>query len=230
MVWQAISLLRSVPEAPRTTKRFEGDCKAFTDYSDYRDSGGLPQRKRDNAIGAARRLSWLEHALAEFESDMAFDDRFVLADRRSAGEAFAGTVVEADPGRTVTTDKNRRVPRPRVTVRTEDPVRLAADTKLISPSLPAGHKAMIVSVLPDGDTTRVTVEITGGMGRGRVPKQGTVPEPGQRVAYLPDPGWRPSPQFPASDATPWTHSAADESDTDSAVPEDAAAEEWGNED
>ncbi|WP_240450925.1 hypothetical protein [Streptomyces sp. 11-1-2] len=92
-----------------------GDCKAFTDYSDYRDSGGLPQRKRDTAIGAARRLGWLERALAEFESDMAFDDRFVLADRRSAGEAFAGTVVEAEPGRTVTTDKNKRVPRPRVT-------------------------------------------------------------------------------------------------------------------
>ncbi|MEV6197533.1 hypothetical protein AB0M19_34645 [Streptomyces sp. NPDC051920] len=229
MVWQAISLLRSVPEAPRTAKRFEGDCKAFTKYSDYRDSDGLPQRKRDNAIGAARRLGWLEHALAEFESDMAFDDRFVLADRRSAGEAFAGTVVEADPGRVVTTDKNRRVPRPRVTVRTADPVRLVADTKLISPCMPTGHKAMIVSVLADGDATCITVEVNGGMGRGRVPKQGTVPELGQRVAYLPDPGWRPVPQFPASDATPWTHSAADENGIDSAVPEDAAAEEWGNE-
>ncbi|MFH8443415.1 hypothetical protein ACH4D3_19580 [Streptomyces sp. NPDC018026] len=230
MVWDAISLLRSVPEAPRTAKRFEGDCRAFTDYSDYRDAGGLPQRRRDNAIGAARRLGWLERALADFESDMAFDDRFVLADRRSAGEAFAGTVVEADPGRTVTTDKNRRVPRPRITVRTEDPVRLAADTKLISPSLPAGHKAVIVSVAPDGDFTRVMVEVTGGMGRGRTPKQGSVPEPGQRLAYLPDPGWRPAPQFPASDATPWTHSAAGGADADPAVPQDAAAEEWGNDD
>ncbi|MBT2674790.1 hypothetical protein J7E95_29070 [Streptomyces sp. ISL-14] len=230
MVWQAISLLRSVPEAPRTAMRFEGDCRAFTGYSDYRDSGGLPQRKRDTAIGAARRLGRLEHALTQFESDMAFDDRFVLADRRSAGEAFAGTVEEAEPGRTVTTDKNRRVLRPRVTVRTEDPVRLAADTRLVSPSLPAGHKAVIVSVVPDGGTTQVTLEITGGMGRGRVPKQGTVPEPGQRVSYLPDPGWRPEPKFPASDATPWTHSAADGVGTDSAVPEEAAAEEWGNED
>ncbi|AWW35300.1 hypothetical protein [Streptomyces cadmiisoli] len=227
-VWQAISLLRSVPEAPRTAKRFEGDCRDFTKYSDYRDSDGLPQRKRDTAIGAARRLSRLERALAEFESDMAFDDRFVLADRRSAGEAFAGTVVETEPGRTATTDNNRRVPRPLVTVRTEDPVRLAADTKLISPSMPAGHKAMIVSVLPDGDATRITVEVNAGMGHGRVPKPGTVPEPGQYVAYLPDPGWRPTPQFPASDATPWTHSASDTSNTE--VPENAAAEEWGNED
>ncbi|MGY3206270.1 hypothetical protein [Streptomyces sp. TE5632] len=229
MTWEAISLLRSVPEAPRTARRFERDCAAFTSYSDYRDSGGPPQRRRDTAIGAAQRLDRLERALAEFESDMAFDDPFVLADRRSAGEAFAGTVVEAEPGRTVTTDKNRRVPRPLITVRTDDPVRLAADTKLISPSMPAGHKAVIVSARRDGDATLVMVEITGGMGRGRVPKPGTVPEPDQRVAYLPDPGWRPAPQFPASDHTPWTHSAAAEGPgTDSAVPEDAAAEEWGN--
>ncbi|MGW2017603.1 hypothetical protein [Streptomyces sp. NPDC001927] len=228
MVWQAISLLRSVPEAPRVAKRFESDCKAFTDYSDYQDSGALPQRKRDTATGAARRLSSLERALADFQSDMAFDDRFVLADRRSTGEAFAGTVVEAEPGRMSTTDKNRRVPRPRITVRTEDPVRLASDTKLISPSMPAGHKAKIVSVIPDGDTTRVTVEVFGGMGRSLVPKQGSVPELGQFVAYLPDPGWRPSPQFPASDATPWTHSAG-VSDVEAAVLENAAAEEWGNE-
>ncbi|WP_405419124.1 hypothetical protein [Streptomyces erythrochromogenes] len=230
MVWQAISLLRSVPEAPRTAKRFENDCRAFTAYSDYQDDGALPQRKRDAAIGAARRLGQLEHALAEFEADMAFDDRFVLADRRSAGEAFAGTVVEAEPGRMGTTARNSRVPRPLITVLTEDPVRLAAETKLISPSMPAGHKAVVVSVHRTGDSTRVTVEITGGMGRSRVPKQGTIPEPGQYVAYLPDPGWRPLPQFPASDATPWTHSAADGSDIGSAVPENAAAEEWGNED
>jgi hypothetical protein len=231
MMWTAIALLRSVPEAPRTAKRFERDCASFTSYSDYRDSGGLPQRKRDTAIGAAQRLGRLERALAEFEADMAFDDPFVLADRRSTGEAFAGTVEESEPGRMVTTDKNRWVPRPYVTVRTDDPVRLAAGTRLISPSMPAGHKAVIVSVLPDGDTTLVTVEVTGGMGRARVPNPGTVPEPGWRIAYLPDAGWRPTPKFPASDHTPWTHSAGpDGPDTDSVVPEDAAAEEWGHED
>jgi hypothetical protein len=231
MTCEAIALLRSVHEAPRTTKRFERDRVAFTGYSDYRDSGGLPQRKRDTAIGAAQRLGRLERALAEFESDMAFDDPYVLADRRSAGEAFAGTVIEADPGRTVTRASNRRVPRPRITVRTDDPVRLAAGTKLISPSMSSGHKAAVVSVLPDGDATLVTVEITGGMGRARVPAPGSVPVVGQDMAYLPDPGWRPTPRFPASDHTPWTHSAtADETGADSSIPENAAAEQWGNDD
>ena len=230
-MWTAISLLRGVPEAPRAATRFASDCASFTVYSDYQDSGdALPQPKRDGAIGAAKRLSRLERALAGFEADMAFDDPYILADRRSLGEAFAGVVVAAEPNRVVTTDTNRRVPRPWVTVRTLDPIRLADDSKLISPSMPAGHKAVIVSTIRDGEASLVTVEVTGGMGRARVPKAGTVPAIGQRVAYLPDPGWRPTPVFPEPDQIPWTHTV-DAEDSESADPEasdEAAAEEWAD--
>ena len=230
-MWTAISLLRGVPEAPRAATLFGSDCVSFTVYSDYQDSGdALPQPKRDGAIGAAKRLSRLERALAGFEADMAFDDPYILADRRSLGEAFAGVVVAAEPNRVVTTDTNRRVPRPWVTVRTLDPIRLADDSKLISPSMPAGHKAVIVSTIRDGEASLVTVEVTGGMGRARVPKAGTVPAIGQRVAYLPDPGWRPTPVFPEPDQIPWTHTV-DAEDSESADPEasdEAAAEEWAD--
>lgn len=110
-----------------------------------------------------------------------------------------------------------------------DLTRLAAGTKLISPSMPAGHKALIVSTVPDGDTSLVTVEVTGGMGRARVPKPGTVPALGQCVAYLPDPGWRPTPVFPEPDQIPWTHAAApDAPDNDTAESDEAAVEEWGD--
>ncbi|MBV6701921.1 hypothetical protein KV557_33275 [Kitasatospora aureofaciens] len=231
LMWDAISLLRSVPEAPRAAARFGRDCAAFTSYSDYRDGGGLPQRKRDTAIGAARRLDRLEQALVDFESDMAFDDPFVLADRRSVGEAFAGTVVDADPGRVVLSDSNRRVLRPRVTIRTDDPVRLAAGTKLVSPHMPDSHKARIVSVLPEGGTMLVTVEVTGGMGTPRTPKADGVPALDRHIAYLPDPGWRPAAEFPASDSTPWTHhSPAQVPDADATESENAAAEGWGHDD
>ncbi|WP_432110568.1 hypothetical protein [Streptomyces sp. AA1529] len=229
LMWTAISLLRSVPEAPQTARRHDHDCRLFTDYSDYQDTDGLPQRKRDTAISAARRLSRLERSLADFEAAMAFDDPFVLADRRSGGEAFAGTVVEAEPDRIVTTDKNRRVPRPRASVRAQDPLRLAPGTKLVSPSMPAGHKAVIVSVVPDGEATLVTVEVTAGMGRALTPKAGTVPVLDQDIAYLPDPGWRPTPNFPDPARTPWTHRVTADGPDDAGVPEDAAAEEWGHE-
>ncbi|MFD0567991.1 hypothetical protein ACFQ0T_00180 [Kitasatospora gansuensis] len=231
MMWNAISLLRSVPEAPRAASRFTRDCAALTSYSDYRDAAWPPQRKRDTAIGAARRLDRLEQALVDFESDMAFDDPFVLADRRSVGEAFAGTVVAAEPGRVILSDSNRRVLRPRVTIRTDDPVRLTADTSLVSPHMPDSHKARIVSAQADGDTMLVTVEVTGGMGTPRTPKPGGVPALDQRIAYLPDPGWRPAAEFPASDSTPWTHhSPAPAPDADTTETENAAAEGWGHDD
>lgn len=229
LMWTAISLLRGVPEAPRAAKRFESDCASFTGYSDYQDSGtALPQRTRDNAIGAAKRLSRLERALENLEADMAFDDPYVLADRRSNGEAFAGVVVDAEPGRVVTTDKNKRVPRPLITIRTLDPTRLADDTRLISPSMPAGHKAVIIRTIPDGEASLVTVEINGGMGRALIPKPGTVPELGQLIAYLPDPGWRPTPVFPEQEQAVWTHSTDETPDPDSSIPNEATAEEWGD--
>ncbi|WP_194923413.1 hypothetical protein [Catenulispora pinisilvae] len=227
LMWSAISLLRAVPEAPRTAARFERDLASFTAYSDYQDEGALPQRKRDAAIGAARRLSRLERAQADFEADMAFDDSLVLADLRSVGEAFAGTVTAAETDRVVTTAKNRRVPRPRITVTTDDPVRLAPGVILISPSMPNNHKALIISSAPDEESTQITVEITGGMGRGVVPQKGTVPSLGQRIAYLPDPGWRPTPVFPEPDSIPWTHSSLADEDPDT---DTDAAEGWGDAD
>ncbi|GAA1937218.1 hypothetical protein [Amycolatopsis minnesotensis] len=231
LVWNAISLLRAVPEASRAARRFDRDRDSFTNYSDYlATDDARPQPKRDGAIRAAQRLNRLERALADFEADMAFDDPYVLADQRSLGEAFAGTVVEAEPGRIVTTPANRRVPRPRVVVHTLDPVRLADDTTLISPTMPPQHKAAIVSTVRDGETSLVTVEVTGGMGNRGTPKQGSVPTIGQHIAYLPDPGWRPAPVFPDRDHIPWTH-AGDPEDSESVDPVTAdldATEEWGD--
>ncbi|MFF3567948.1 hypothetical protein ACFYXQ_09240 [Nocardia jiangxiensis] len=226
MMWTAISLLRGVPEAPHAAARFDGDCTSFTDYSDYQDTGtAVPQPKRDKAIAAARRLSRLERALAELESDMALDDPFVLADRRSVGEAFAGEVVEADPDRFVTTEKNSRVRRPLITVRTLDPTRLADGIGLVSPSMPKGHKAVIISTERGDDASLVTIEVTAGMGRGRTPKAETIPVPGQYLEYLPAPGWRPIPVFPDPSHTPWTHSTAE---PDPETTDADAAEEWGD--
>lgn len=230
LMWQAMSLLRGIPEAPSVAKRYTRDCAWFTDYSDRQDSReALPQPKKDQAIPAAKRLSRLERGLADFEAAMAFDDPYVLADRRSVGEAFAGDVVAAEPDRQVLPiGKSRRVPRPRITVRTLDPTRLADNVKLQSPSMPAGHKAEIVTTVRDGEASLVTVEVTGGMGRGLVPRPGTVPISGQRVAYLPDPGWRPTPSFPETDRVPWTHNHdVDEANTADSDASNDAAEGWG---
>ncbi|WP_067529204.1 hypothetical protein, partial [Nocardia uniformis] len=231
MMWDAIALLRGVSEAPGAAKRFDRDCGSFTNFSDYQESGtALPQRARDHAVGAARRLSQLEQAIENFAAERAFDDPFVLADRRSIGEAFAGIVESAAADRVITSAKNRRIARPLVTIRTLDPTRLPDGTMLISPEMATGHKAVIVSTELDGDTSLVTVEINGGMGRSLTPQPGSVPEVGRRIAYLPDPGWRSTPTFPDPDATPWTHTDTSAPDLDISNSDTANAEVWGNDD
>ncbi|WP_328436882.1 hypothetical protein [Nocardia puris] len=231
MVWEAIALLRGLPEAPRASKRFAGDCARFTSFSDAQDSGtALPQPTRDGAVAAARRLARLERALADYQTDAALDDPFVLADLRSIGEAFAGEVIDTEPDRVVRSDKGRRVLRPLVTIRTLDPTRLADGTELISPHMPAGHKATIVSTELDSSASVVTIEVIAGMGTAKTPKPEAIPELGRSVAYLPNPGWRPDPVFPDWADLPWTHTNADLSDSDGVVPDDATAEEWGDDD
>ncbi|MEV0855123.1 hypothetical protein [Nocardia fluminea] len=230
MMWDAIALLSAVPEAPRATKRFEADCAQFTAFSDYQDTGtALPQRARDNAVGAARRLSRLERAIEQFNADKAFDDPFVLADRRSDGEAFAGKVEAVEADRVVISDKNQLILRPRFVLRTLDPTRLAEGTTLISPSMPASHKSRIIATEHDLDSSLVTIEVTGGMGTPTKPTPGAIPEVGQTLAYLPDPGWRTKPRFPGADEPLWTHISTTP-DPDISNSTTASTEEWGNAD
>ncbi|MEU4808124.1 hypothetical protein AB0H20_02885 [Nocardia fluminea] len=231
MLWDAIALLHGVPEAPRAAKRFDADCAYFTDFSDYQQTGtALPQRARDHAVGAARRLSWLERHIEAFEADKAFDDPFVLADRRSIGEAFAGTVEYVEPDRVITSDKNRPLLRPLISIRTFDPTRLADGTQLISPTMAASHKATIVETVVGEVSSLVTIEVVGGMGKPDKPTIGSVPKVGQVIAYLPDPGWRIPAAFPAAGTTPWTHTDADATDLDISASNTATAEEWGDDD
>ena len=60
----------------------------------------------------------LEKVQAEYAAQRAFDDPLVMAEHRMTGEAFAGTVTAAEPGR-VDASGRRRVLRPRITVETE---------------------------------------------------------------------------------------------------------------
>jgi hypothetical protein len=236
-VWHGVSLLGAVPQAPGVAARWAQDCAQFTAYSDYLGEGGAPQPKRDYPIAAAIRLARLEQAQSDFEVQRALDDPYALADLRTAGEAFGGTVLAVEANRVVVSDKNRKMLRPRFTLETSDPLRAQAGTKLISPTLGAAHKAVLVdAVALDDGRTEVTVEITGGMGSIGKPSAQAVPREGDDVVYLPDPGYRPAPVFPAIEQTPWTHGGPPVLSGVGAVPLpagaagallDDAGEEWG---
>jgi len=203
-VWNAMSLLRALPETAGAARRWATDRDSFTRFSSYIADGGLPQPRRDHAATAAARLDRLERAQAAYDAERALEDPFILAELRTTGEAFAGEVVSAQPSRTTTTAAGRTILRPRFTVRTDDPVRIEAGRVLICPTRPS-QRIQIADLPRAGTDAEVVLEVTQGMGTPARPKPGAVPPLGELVSYTLDPGYWAQRDFPPVDQTPWTH-------------------------
>ncbi|MFI1971759.1 hypothetical protein BLA24_20000 [Streptomyces cinnamoneus] len=204
-VWQGVDLLRALPEGAHVAERWKRDRWSYTAHRDRVRAGEPPQPRRDDAVTAARKLAAREGAQAQLDAQEALDDPLVMAARRLAGEAFAGEVTAV-----VMEYSQAKVPRPRplVTVRTEDAPHLSEGVKLHR-ALPDGRSqpAEFVGPAESGPGgAGLTVRLTGGMGRGREPDPGTVPEPGDRVCWtLFEHAPRGGPELPGPERTPWTH-------------------------
>ncbi|BBA97568.1 hypothetical protein RVR_3372 [Actinacidiphila reveromycinica] len=73
----------------------------------------------------------------------------------------------------------------------------------------------------------VRVKLTGGMGSGRTPREGSVPAPGDTVTFTlfeHDP--RSGPALPDAEQTPWTHGGPPGSDTTPPAPDPVTAEDF----
>jgi hypothetical protein len=204
-MWRAVELLRGLPEGARVGSRWDSDRDAFSAFVQYIADGGPPQPRRDGAVAAAARLHHLEAAAARYEVQRAFDDPLVMAEFRLTGGAFAGNVMLAQPDR-IDDSGRRPVLRPRVLVRTDEPVRVPPGTTLTSPARPA-QKAIVVAITPAPDGwTDVLLELSGGMGRRLVAEPGTVPELGERLVLTAlSEAFRAPAAFPDPAETPWTH-------------------------
>jgi hypothetical protein len=205
LTWRAIDLLQALPPGGHVAARWDADKDAFTSYRDYLDEGGAPQPRRDSAVAAARRLGRLERAQSAWAAQRALDDPLVMAEYRLSGEAFAGEVVAAEPGRIDATGPKRKL-RPLITIATADHVQVSPGARLAAPGRP-GQQALVRSVTsPDGGHAQVELELSGGMGRSLTPAPGSVPERGDWLCYTGlASGYQPGPSFPAADETPWTH-------------------------
>jgi hypothetical protein len=200
-LWRGVDLLRTLPEGTRVAERWKRDRWSYTGHRDRVRAGEPPQPKWDDAVTAAQKLAARETAQAQLEVQEALDDPLVMAGRRLTGEAFAGEVTEV-----VMAYSEAKVarPRPLVTVRTQDRPHLAAATKVYR-TLEDGRAQTgeVVAYEPDG---LIVVRLTGGMGRGKVPEAGSVPEEGDRACWtLFEHAPRGGPALPEPDRTPWTH-------------------------
>jgi hypothetical protein len=207
LMWRAIDLLRALPPGARVARRWETDRTLFTDYAAYLAETGLPQARRDHAVGAARRLARLEDAATRYDIDRAYDDPLVMAEHELSGDAFSGVVAATDPERMIPGPK-RALFRPLVTLRTGSPPRrIRPGDTIKSPARPdQPAKVLTIRDLADGET-EVDLELTGGLARKQKPPAppGCVPEPGELLCYTVLGTRFSPPSFPSEEDTPWTH-------------------------
>ncbi|TDC25677.1 hypothetical protein E1265_06320 [Streptomyces sp. 8K308] len=206
LMWRGIDILRAIPPAPSVAARWQHDRERFTGFFQYVADGGLPRGRWEHASGAARRLSRLEGAAARYQAERAFDDPLVMAEFELTGEAVAGTVTAAEPGRTVRSAKGRAVLRPLITLTTTAGTgRLRVGDKVHSPARPTqAAEVLDLRVTTDG-THEIDFELSGGMGRKLQPPPGSVPELGEEVCYASFQPNKVTPPLPADEDTPWTH-------------------------
>lgn len=201
-VWHGIDLLRALPPAAHLPERWESDRWSYTGHRDRLAAGEPPQPRHDDAVTAARKLAQRERDQARLEVQEALDDPLAMAERRLAGEAFAGTVVDTEPA--YDTSGRSPKPRPLVTVRTADRPHADPGREVHRAGAATAQKAEIVAVDPRAGT--VTLRLTSGMGRRKEPEPGTVPQPGEEVCFtLFELTVRQSAPLPDPEDTPWTH-------------------------
>jgi hypothetical protein len=200
-VWRGIDLLRELPVGGHVEERWKRDRWSYTGHRDRVRAGEPPQPRRDDAVAAAQKLSGRETAQARLDAGEALDDPLVMAGRRLAGEAFAGEVVEV-----VMEYSAAKVarPRPLVTLVSDDQPHVEEEVRVFR-ALPDGRtqEALFVGRPRPG---MLTLRLVSGMGRGKEPTPGTVPEVGDRVVWtLFEHAPRGGARLPDAEATPWTH-------------------------
>ncbi|MFG2861088.1 hypothetical protein [Streptomyces sioyaensis] len=217
-VWHGIDLLRALPEGARVAERWKRDRWSYTAHRDRVRAGEPPQPRQDDAVTAAQKLSARETAQARLDAQEALDDPLVMAGRRLAGEAFQGTVTAVEMA---FSEGKRPMPRPLVTVHTDDRPQLSEGVRLHRP-LADGRTQTAEFVAFEGaeggesrergegqghgEHSAPVVRLTGGMGRGKTPEPGSVPEPGDTVCWtLFEHSPRGGPELPDPEDTPWTH-------------------------
>ncbi|MFJ6697886.1 hypothetical protein ACIQM4_17705 [Streptomyces sp. NPDC091272] len=201
-VWQALDLLRTLPEGVRAGERWTRDRWSYTGHRDRVRAGEPPQPRLDSAVGAAQKLAARETEQARLEAQEALDDPLTMAARRLSGEAFDSEVLGVEMS---WSEGKRPAPRPLVTVRTTDLPQLGAEegVKVYRSLDGKAQSAEFVGWAAEGV---LVLRVVNAMGRAKEPAPGSVPAAGDRICWTLFPhDQRGGPQLPDPEDTPWTH-------------------------
>lgn len=205
-MWRGVDLLRALPAAAHVPRRRDVDRTLFTAYAVHLDEDGRPQARRDHAVGAARRLSRLEDAVAQYEVQRAYDDPLVMAEYELSGDAFTGTVADRDLDHHIPGARGPKW-RPTITLRTPDRPPFDVGATVSSPRRPAQETEVIeVRQVAEGQRGYETVlRINKGFGRKPPAQPGVLPDLGEELTYT-SLNLRSIPStLPTEENTPWTH-------------------------
>ncbi|MEV0436786.1 hypothetical protein [Nocardia sp. NPDC050413] len=208
LMWQGLSLLRALPEGSSVAARWAEDVRSFSYFTEIAETQA--QSRRDSPTSAVRRLLAREQALERLTAAMAYDDPYVMLERRLAGEACLATVIDSEPTRTTLSDKGKSVLRPLLRVTTTDPFTPVAGESLHNAAV-KNQQAKVLEV----DDDVIVLELSGGMGRSaKGPAEGTVNVEGDRIVlarFGPNGNFRAA-TLPPPEETPWTHGGPPETD------------------
>jgi hypothetical protein len=203
--WQALALVRALPEAGHVSDRWFDDRLAWTRHGD-RMAAGAPARPGPDGLEPFRSRQRLEARTVALARQMALDDPLLLAARVVAGEAMAGEVVARDCANRVASVKGRGLLRPVLWVRPAVPFDRPAGTALWWAD-DTRVRARVVSISGNGT---VELMVVAGAGAEEWRAGEILPQAGERVRFVGAGDDRlPDSSFPdgVPEDLPWTHLA-----------------------
>ncbi|MFJ3490689.1 hypothetical protein [Leifsonia aquatica] len=203
VTWDALEVLRRIPEAPHAANRWAADVNSWSKQAPNVASGDRRFRIHRSPAQNADRLRAIERAIDEFEHHQALDDPAILARHEAAGRAITGTVIESHPDAKAQVGP-KKAARPLIRIRTTTPPRIPIGTAV---RLTADER--VIATILDKTDDDVTLQITNGANT--TPTRGRVPTRGAEVGFTSTtPGGfvrrdEPEPGAEYVDPTPWTH-------------------------
>jgi hypothetical protein len=159
LIWRVVDRERLIHEAPSVGERVQADRLAYAQQMHWMatDQNGGRLRTRTNTRGAALHLSRLEQRNATLQAQEAIDDPVRMIPARLRGRAVAGAVVAVNDQRRELSTSGRRLQRPSVVLRSQEPCLVPVGTKLWWTDHPADREWVVTAVTPHGSGSQVTL-------------------------------------------------------------------------
>jgi hypothetical protein len=204
LCWDSIEEESRWPEAPSVQRRWEDDRKAYTRHIDWQRSAGH-RRLREKPLQAARKLTELEQALSQLETEEATDDPVRMIAYALRGSAVMGTIVRVDDTNRERSPGGQMRTYPIATIRCGHDCPMPIGKKLFWANEPSSSGWLVVAITPakDGSNT-VTLRREKSS-----TSSTTLPIRGATTAFseLSISGFQPL--FPKEANVPWTHRVPD---------------------